>query len=147
MTTTDAMKYFICYIKNDGTTIDQITQSNAADLWEQIGIVFNQRFNTGASGGSTGGTLGDLTVVSLPGATTGTTAVTVTGADTGSTLMYKVSTGSLSIAYGDDLGGWDAWDGTSGITASDGLLLYIAQADENSKAVKAGVTRVNANIN
>ena len=146
MTATDAMKHFICYIKNDGTTIDQITQSNASDLWEQICIVFNQRFNTGASGGSTGGTLGDLAVVSLPGVITGTTAVTVTGADSGSTLMYKVSTGSLSIGYGDDLSGWSTWDGTSDITAADGLLLYIAQVDDDNKAMKAGVTRVNANI-
>lgn len=147
MTETDAMKHFICYIKNDGTTIDQITQSNAADLWEQIVIVFNQRFNTGASGGSTGGTLGDLAVVSLPGVITGTTAVTVTGADNGATFVYKVSAGSLSINYGDDLSDWATWDGTSDITASDGLLLYVAQVDDDGKATKAGATRVNANIN
>ena len=146
MTATEAMKYFLCAIKNDGTTVGQITQTNAADIWELIAAAFDTRFNTGASDGSASGTLGELTIVSLPGTTTGTTAVTVTGVDDGAALVYKVSTGSLSINYGDVLSGWASLDGTSDITAGDGLLLYVAQVDDGGKATKAGVTRVNANI-
>ena len=66
--------------------------------------------------------------------------------DDGAALVYKVSTGSSSINYGDVLSGWASLDGTSDITAGDGLLLYVAQVDDGGKATKAGVTRVNANI-
>ena len=47
--TTGAMKEFICYILNDGTTADDITDTNTTQLWNRIGEAFNARFNGGAA--------------------------------------------------------------------------------------------------
>ena len=38
MTLVDGMKYFLCIIKNDGTTLAQLLQDSAAALWGQIVI-------------------------------------------------------------------------------------------------------------
>lgn len=139
MTTVEAMKTLICYIKNDGTTIDDISQTNATDLWEQIGIAFNARFNSGS-------TISGLLVTSLPGTTVGTTTITVSGA-TSSSPNFKYAVGNVDLpSYGEDLSDWATWNGTSDIAADDGVKLIIAEVDSSGAAIAAGVVIVNANV-
>lgn len=144
MTTTEAMKHLICYIKNDGTTHDQITQTNAADLWEQIGLAFNARFNNGSETGGTSGisNLGELTLVSTPGTVVGTTTIEVSGA-TGSDFKYKVD-GNVS-AYGEDLSTWETWSGGE-IIVEDGAHLCMAEVDSNSNAIAVGYVTVSTKL-
>ena len=85
-TTAGAMKEFICYIKNYGTTPDDIADTNVTALWNCIGEAFNKRFNDGS-----GASIGVLIVTCREGATAGTTHSTVTGA-TGSAFRYTVGT-------------------------------------------------------
>ena len=144
MTTTEAMKHLICYIKNDGTTVDEIAQTNAADLWEQIGIAFNARFNNGSESGSTSeiGELGGLTLVSSRGETVGTTTIQVTGAS-GTSFKYAVDG---APEYHENLSTWADWDGTSDIVVEDGAHICVAEVDANGLAVKAGYVTANVNL-
>lgn len=139
MTTVEAMKLFICYILNDGTTSEDITETNATALWARIAEAFNTRFN----GSSGGGILGGLVITSLPGTTVGTTAITVTGAS-GTNFRYKF--GAVSPEYHEDLSTWNIWDGTSDITADDGARICIAEVTDDNLAISAGVTIVNTKI-
>lgn len=151
MTTVEAMKHLICYIKNDGTTIDDITQTNATDLWEQIGLAFDARFNTASgdtSGGTTGstGTLSALSVVSTLGETEGTTQITVSNA-TSADAIFRYATGNVKLpAYGEDLSAWESWDGVSEIVATDGMKICVAEVDSSNLAIAAGTTIINSNV-
>lgn len=73
MSLTDAMKLFLCYLLNDGTTPEQITAASAAEIWVLIGEAFNVRFNGGAA-------IAALAVEFGEGSTSGTTHPYVTGA-------------------------------------------------------------------
>ena len=42
-------------------------------------------------------------------------------------------------AAGAALSMWTAWDGTSDITAADGVSICIAQVDENGIVARAGI--------
>lgn len=139
MTTVEAMQQLICYIRNDGSTIADITQTSAVDLWEEIGVSFNARFNTGGSS-----QISTLTLTSLPGATVGTTAVTVENGETGASYRYRI--GGNFPAAGEDLSTWTAWDGTSDITATDGTKLFVASVDSDNKAIACGSVIVNAKV-
>lgn len=137
MTTVEAMQRFLCYVKNDGTVYTEITQNNAADLWEQIGLAFNARFNSGTS------QIASLTLTSELGEATGTTKITVSGAS-GTLFRYKVNVDLP--AYGADLSGWTAWNGTSEIAVEDGCILCIAEVDESNLAIAAGRVTANSNV-
>lgn len=140
MTTTDAMKQFLCYVRNDGSTIADVPQTNVADIWEQIGLAFNTRFNGASS------TISGLLVTSLPGTAVGTTTITVAGASSSnSNFRYSFGNADLPL-YGANLSDWAMWDGTSDIIAEDGARLIIAEVDSSNLAIAAGLVIVNANV-
>ena len=125
------MKLFLCYLLNDGTTPEQITATSAAEIWVLMGEAFNARFNGGAA-------IAALTVEFGEGSTSGTTHAYITGAASGESFVYMVGVSSLPAA-GANLGAWTAWDGTSNITAADGVSICIAQVDENGIVTRAGI--------
>ena len=131
MSLLDAMKLFLCYLLNDGTTPGQITATSAAEIWVLMGEAFNVRFNGGAA-------IAALTVEFGEGSTSGTTHAYITGAASGESFVYMVGVFSLPAA-GADLSTWTAWDGTSDITAADGVSICIAQVDENGIVTRAGI--------
>ena len=131
MSLLDAMKLFLCYLLNDGTTPGQITATSAAEIWVLMGEAFNVRFNGGAA-------IAALTVEFGEGSTSGTTHAYITGAASGESFVYMVGVFSLPAA-GADLSTWTAWDGTSDITAADGVSICIAQVDENGIVARAGI--------
>ena len=132
MSLLDAMKLFLCYLLNDGTTPGQITATSAAEIWILIGEAFNVRFNGGAA------SIAALTVEFGEGSTSGTTHAYITGAASGESFVYMVGATALPAA-GADLSTWTAWDGTSDITAADGVSICIAQADEYGIVARAGI--------
>ena len=117
---------------NDGTTLEQIAATNAAEVWELMGEAFNGRFDGGAA------SIAALTVKFSEGSTSGTTHAYVTGAASGESFVYMVGVSSLPAA-GADLSAWTAWDGASGIATSDGVSICIAQVDENGIVTRAGI--------
>ena len=131
MSLLDAMKLFLCYLLNDGTTPGQITATSAAEIWVLMGEAFNVRFNGGAA-------IAALTVEFGEGSTSGTTHAYITGAASGESFVYMVGATALPAA-GADLSIWTAWDGTSDITAADGVSICIAQVDENGIVTRAGI--------
>lgn len=85
-----------------------------------------------------------LTLTSAAGAETGKTKITV-AQPLPIGYAYKYSTSGPLPAYRQDLTGWEDWDGSEEITAADGSTLYIAQVDNEKKAVAAGSVTVTAN--
>ena len=131
MSLLDAMKLSLCYLSNDGTTPGQITATSAAEIWVLMGEAFNVRYNGGAA-------IAALTVEFGEGSTSGTTHAYITGAASGESFVYMAGVSSLPAA-GADLSTWAAWDGTSDITAADGVSICIAQVDENGIVARAGI--------
>lgn len=84
-----------------------------------------------------------LTVSSVAGATTGTTALTVTPALIGGD-SYRIYHGAATPAVGEVLTAWTTWDGTADITAATGDILTVAEVDSTNAAVKAGIVTVTA---
>ena len=119
---------------NDGTTPEQIAATNAAEVWELMGEAFNARFNGGAA-------IAALAVEFGEGSASGTTHAYVTGTASGESFVYMVGVSSLPAA-GANLSAWTAWDGTSDITAADGVNICIAQVDENGIVTRAGIGTV-----
>lgn len=90
-------------------------------------------------------TLGALTVASAAGKTSGTTKLTVTPAKgAGSAYKYKVGEAAATVAAGDDVSGWDTWDGTSDVTAATGKTITVVEADTLGAATAAGSATVTA---
>ena len=90
-------------------------------------------------------TLGALTVASAAGKTSGTTKLTVTPAKgAGSAYKYKVGEAAATVAAGDDVSGWDTWDGTSDVTATNGKTITVVEADTLGAAIAAGSATVTA---
>lgn len=87
-----------------------------------------------------GGALEPLTVASEAGSTTGSTALTVSGHTLGSSesYVYTISTGAVSVEYGDDLSSWTDWDGDDEISSTTGLVITLAVVNNSDKAVAAG---------
>lgn len=142
MTLVEAMKLFLCAVLNDGTTPNDIEENTAILLWQRIAEAFDTRFNV--SGGTGSQLLGELTLVSTPGTTTGTTHIAVTGA-TSNNFKYILG-GTVELPkYNQDLSAWTAWDGTSDISANDGTRICVAEVVDNL-AIAAGITIVNSNI-
>ena len=84
--------------------------------------------------------LGTLTVTAAKhGSTSGKTVLTVTGTEvSGTTLKYKI--GSIPVTEGEKLGtGWTALtSGSTGITATAGTPITVAEIDGNGRAIKRG---------
>ena len=117
---------------NDGTTPEQIAATNAAEVWELMGEAFNEGFSGGAA------SVAALTVEFGEGSTSGTAHAYITGAASGESFVYMVGATALPAA-GAALSMWTAWDGTSDITAADGVSICIAQVDENGIVARAGI--------
>lgn len=89
-------------------------------------------------------TLGEITVTSLAGATSGTTAITFTPAKAeGSTLKYKTDATVAIPAFNAVLTtGYTVWDGTSDITATTGNEILLVEVDSDNKCKNAGKATV-----
>lgn len=96
--------------------------------------------------GTIGSTLGTLTVASAAGKASGTTKLTVTPAKSsaGNIYKYKVGEAAETVTMGEDVSGWDSWDGAADITAAAGKTLTLVEADSLNKAVASGSATVTA---
>lgn len=94
--------------------------------------------------GTIGSTLGTLTVASAAGKASGTTKLTVTPAKSsaGNIYKYKVGEAAETVTMGEDVSGWDSWDGAADITAATGKTLTLVEADSLNKAVASGSATV-----
>lgn len=89
------------------------------------------------------GALGELTVVSVAGSTSGKTAITVTPEkESGNFYKYKTDTTVDMPSYGDSSASYTTWNGSSDITATTGNEIVIAEVDTNGVILKAGKTVV-----
>lgn len=96
-----------------------------------------------------GKTLGELSVQSAAGTTTGKTTVTVTPEKGGSSAyFYKTGANVELPAYNDVCNinnGWTSWDGSSEITAKTGDKIVVVEVTQDeSYARKAGQATVTA---
>lgn len=134
-TTTDAMKEFVCCIMNDGTTPDQITESNVTLLWNRICEEFGTRFNGAAA-------VGNLSVSCREGSASRTTHVTISGSETitDGTFRYSVGTNVVLPKAGDDVSAWAEVPESYDIPATDGQKVCVSQADADGLVVKAGMS-------
>lgn len=90
-------------------------------------------------------TLGDLTVASAAGSSSGTTKLTVNPAKaSGNSYKYKVGDAATAVNYDQSVQTWSAWDGTSDITAASGKVITLVECDSAYKAKKAGNATVTA---
>ena len=85
-------------------------------------------------------TLGDLTVDSAAGSTSGTTKLTVSPTlETGHLYKYKTNASAApEVTYGQSVRNWTAWDGKSDITATTGHHITVVECDNTYKALKSG---------
>lgn len=139
MTKVEALKRLLAALKDDGTTIDQISGDNVVDVLKEM-----IRHYGGDTGEEAEGVLGTLTFSSLPGTGSGTTQITVSGNSTNN-FRYKSGAAVTLPEYGEDLSSWATWDGTSEITIADGTKICIAEVDSSNKAIAAGTTVVFSN--
>ncbi len=87
--------------------------------------------------------LGELTIKSEVGATSGNTKITVTPElSSGNSYRYSVGASVELPERNADLSGWASWDGVSEITAEDSHKICICEVDANNLAIKAGITTV-----
>lgn len=101
--------------------------------------------DTAAGDANTPASLGELTVTSVAGTASGTTALTVSPAKaTGNVYKYKVATSATAVTAGQNVSSWSVWDGTSDITAETGKVITLVEASADYKAIKAGTVTVTA---
>ncbi len=91
-------------------------------------------------------TLQTVTVTSSAGTATGDTAITTSGYTLGASesWKYKVADTAPTVAYGQNLKTWTAWDGSADITAATGKKITVAAVDSNYRAQAAGSATVTA---
>lgn len=136
-TTVKALKNLCATIKGDGTNWHDIPGETVVDVINQITI---------AKGGSVPSEgLGTLTLVSVPGTASGTTKITVTGNGSGQ-LYYKIAGNVSKPEYLEAISSWTAWDGSSDITATDGEMICVAEANSSGLAIAAGTVAINSNV-
>ena len=89
-------------------------------------------------------TLGELTVVSAAGTTTGYTALTVTPDKYAlNSYKYKTAASVTLPEYGEILStGYTAWNGTDEIAATTGDEIMVIEVDGSNRAVNGGKTTV-----
>ena len=80
--------------------------------------------------------LEEVDLTSAAGSSSGETKITVVNPVEGAT--YKYSTEGPVSTYQQDLSGWTELPEDGEITASNGTVVYVAQADSSGKAVGAG---------
>lgn len=85
-----------------------------------------------------------LTVTSVAGSTSGSTAITVEPElSSGNSYKYKIAANpTLPTAGQECKTGYTAWNGTDEITATAGQKIVIAEVDANSKCVGAGIAAI-----
>lgn len=87
--------------------------------------------------------LGDLSVVSVAGSTTGTTKITVTPAlEYGHSYKYKTAATVNMPSYGDSSDTYTSWDGEDDITATTGNEILIVEVDSEGLILKGGKATV-----
>lgn len=93
---------------------------------------------------STAETLGELTVQSVAGQTTGNTKITVTPEiEEGHSYKYKVAASPTMPTYDQVCSsGYTNWNGTDEITATTGQKIVVVEVDSENKAKKAGETTI-----
>lgn len=80
-----------------------------------------------------------LTIEPVEGTSTGTTKLTVSPAKEGNNVYkYKLGQSAEVITYSQNVRTWTAWDGTSDITASEGQIITVVEADSDYAARKTG---------
>ena len=90
-------------------------------------------------------TLGELTVSSAAGTESGDTAITVTPAKAdGNLYKYKVGAAAQPVTYGQNVQTWQAWDGSTDITAATGQVITVVECGADYKALAAGSATVTA---
>ena len=84
--------------------------------------------------------LGELTVQSAEGTTTGNTKITVTPTiEEGNSYKYKVASNPTMPEYDQVCSsGYTNWNGTDEITATTGQKIVVVEVDSSNKAKKAG---------
>ena len=94
------------------------------------------------------GSLGELTVESTEGTTTGKTAITVEPAKAeGNSYKYKVAANPTMPKYGDVCtSGYTNWNGTDEISGTAGQKIVVVEVDSNNKAKKAGTTTLTVKV-
>lgn len=92
--------------------------------------------------------LEEIGVASAAGTAAGDTAITISDytPDASESYLYKTdSTAAPTVKYGQTPDyTWNAWDGSSDITATTGHYITIVSIDENGKAIAAGSDTVTA---
>lgn len=88
------------------------------------------------------GSLGELTVTSAEGTTTGKIAITVEPAKAeGNSYKYKVAANPTMPKYGDVCtSGYTNWNGTDEISGTAGQKIVVVEVDSENKAKKVGIT-------
>lgn len=93
--------------------------------------------------------LGNLTVTSTAGATTGKTKIEVTPAKEEYTNKYMYKTDATEItlpAYGEVVAGYTDWDGIEEITVATGQYIAIVECTLDGKALAGGTTQVTSAV-
>lgn len=94
-----------------------------------------------AVGSSDTQTLGKLTLTSAEGSEGGKTKISVKEqlVSINNAFWYKTNASAATeVTYGMDVSAWNAWDGESEITVTDGHHVTVVEADVNGKAVRSG---------
>lgn len=108
--------------------------------------LFAERIDGVVVGTIDNGALGSLTVTSAAGSKSGDTKLTVSPAKAAAGNKYKYTSGAsaATVAYGDNVAGWNDWDGKSDLTIATGQTVTVVECDGNYHALKSGNASVTA---
>lgn len=138
--TTDSTGYVGIHEESDYTNLTAFdTVINGMEL-------FAERLDGVVIGNIDNGTLGTLSVTSAAGSKSGMTKLTVTPAKAAAGNKYKYASGAsaATVAYGDNVAGWQDWDGTSELEIATSQVATVVECDGNYHALKAGNANVTA---
>lgn len=127
----------------EGTTIQSVSlNANGEQLIKGGQIVLSN----GSEIEITVDTIETLSVTSTEGTGLNKTIISVSPPlQAGNTYRYSLST-TVIPAYHEDLTGWEEWDGTSEIEATDGKVIIVVECTANGKALRSGKATVHAPI-
>ena len=85
-------------------------------------------------------------MTSAAGTKSGDTKLTVSPAKAAAGNKYKYTSGSsaATVAYGDNVADWNAWNGKSDLTIATGQTVTVVECDGNYHALKSGSATVTA---